>query len=176
MFRPLSAARETVGVMNIPVPTNDEMRRTLGRFATGVTVITALDACGTLCGLTAFSAVSLEPPLVLACVDRTVRCYKAINASGVFTVHILHADQSDVATGFARKGGDRSQICDWSMTKDGRPLLSQFHAALECRLHEAHPGGDHAIVVGRVERIHEQAVDTKPLLYYRGQIFPLSVG
>src|ERR1700682_4058255 len=114
--------------MNVPAPTKGEMRQALGHFATGVTVITALDACGALGGLTAnaFSAVSLEPPLVLACVDRTVRCYEAINASGVFTVHILHADQSDVAKGFALRGGDRSQICDWSVTKDGRPLLSQF--------------------------------------------------
>jgi flavin reductase (DIM6/NTAB) family NADH-FMN oxidoreductase RutF len=164
--------------MTASLPTNDEMRRALGCFATGVTVITALDACGTLCGLTAnaFSAVSLDPPLVLACVARTVRCYEAITASGVFTVHILHADQSDVATGFARRGGDRSQICDWSVTEGGRPLLSQFHAALECRVHEAHPAGDHAIVVGRVERIHEQAADARPLLYYRGQIFPLGAG
>src|SRR5258708_27343322 len=97
--------------MNVPVPANDEMRRALGRFATGVTVITAFDACGTLCGLTAnaFSAESLDPPLVLACVDRAVRCYEAINTSGVFTVHILHADQLDVAPGVARRGGDRSQ-------------------------------------------------------------------
>ncbi|MGF7160949.1 flavin reductase (DIM6/NTAB) family NADH-FMN oxidoreductase RutF [Rhodoligotrophos appendicifer] len=168
----LSIMDDTAVPADHPEPTKQEMRHALGHFATGVTVITAIDPDGNLCGLTAnaFSAVSLEPPLILACIDRSVRCYEAILATRLFTVHILHSDQAEVALSFARKGGDRSKICEWNLTDHGRPLMSSFHAALECSLHEAHHGGDHAIVIGRVARIHIDSDSREPLLYYRGQM------
>lgn len=156
-------------------PGEHAFRHALSHFATGVTAITALDDRGELCGLTAnaFSSVSLNPPLVLACISHGARCYEAIRASGRFSVHILRSDQDDVARGFARKGADRSTVCGWRVNDRGFALLETFHTALECSLHEAHPGGDHAILVGRVEAVHAGTEQSDPLLYYQGRMFPL---
>lgn len=164
--------RMAPAITKVSPPTEQALRHALGHFATGVTVVTALDEGGALTGLTvnAFSSVSLDPPLVLACLDQSVRCYRAISATRGFTVHILDAAQKHVAAGFARKGGDRNGICDWSVTEANRPLLSSFHAAFECSLHEAFPGGDHMIVIGHVERVHLPPEATAPLLYYRGRM------
>lgn len=156
-------------------PDPSRFRAALGRFASGVTVITALDEARHLCGLTAsaFTSVSLDPPLVLACVGRAASCHRSLMAAGQFSVHILHEGQADVAKGFARSGADRSAVCAWSITDLGLPLLDDFHAALECSLHDAHPGGDHTILVGRVQRIHLADADAGPLVSYDGALLSL---
>lgn len=157
-----------------PAIDGEVFRRAMGSFATGVTVITALDSEDKLCGLTAnaFSSVSLEPPLILACINYSARCYKAIQDSGRFAVHILKSDQERLAKGFACRGGDRSQICRWERSELGIPVLQDFHTAIECAVFNIHPAGDHAILVGRVLDIHKRDEGT-PLLYYGGRLFPL---
>ncbi len=147
-------------------------RHALGHFASGVTVITTLDGGGGLCGLTAssFTSLSLEPPLVLACLGYKARTQASVMRAGAFTVHILHAGQEAVARGFARSGGKREEVAPWRLSEAGLPLLEEFHSALECSLERAYPGGDHAILVGRVLRLHQATGQEGPLLYYKGQM------
>lgn len=155
--------------------TGDAFRRAMGSFASGVTIVTALDTEGHLQGLTAsaFSSLSLDPPLVLVCIGLSARCYGAIGATRRFGVHIVQSDQADLAKGFARTGVDREGLCAWRRTAHGVPLLDKFHMAIECELRDIHRGGDHAIMVGRVLSIHTGSKDSAPLLYYGGQMFPM---
>jgi 3-hydroxy-9,10-secoandrosta-1,3,5(10)-triene-9,17-dione monooxygenase reductase component len=142
----------------------------VGHFATGVAVVTALQADGHLAGFTAssFTSVSLDPPLVLVCVDYRARSYEAVRAAQRFAVHILAEDQPEVARGFAARSTDKSGLCHWSLSALGNPVLDRYHALIECRLHGEHEGGDHAILVGRVERLDLAKASPGPLLYYRG--------
>ena len=152
----------------------DRFRRAMGRFPTGVTIVTAFDAAGELCGLTAnaFSSVSLDPPLILVCVNRTTRCYRAIRESGRFAVHFLRSDQQDLALGFARKGADRSGLCRWTDSHNGVPRLEHFDTVIDCDLRDAHGAGDHAICVGRVLDIESGGEASEPLLFHEGQLIP----
>lgn len=163
-----------------PASTFDDVafRHVLGRFATGVTVVTTLDEGGRLCGFTAssFTSVSLDPPLVLVCVSYAARSYQHLLGRGAFTIHILNGDQGEVARAFASPGRDRSGACDWRVNERGLPLLSQCHAALECTLFREFAGGDHAIVVAQVERLYADNDGDRPLMWYRGALFPLSAG
>ena len=150
-------------------------RQILKQFATGVTVVTTLDGGGALAGFTAnaFSSVSLDPPLVLVCVNYRARSYTHLRDSQKFTIHFLNGDQSWIARRFAEPGGDKSTVCPWQVNERNFPILSRYHAALECRLFREYEGGDHAIIVGEVERIHAHAGDLEPLIFYGGQLFPL---
>ncbi len=163
-----------------PTESLDEpgFRRILKHFATGVTLVTMLDGGGRLGGFTAnaFSSVSLDPPLVLVCVDYQARSYAHLLDRQAFTIHILNGDQTWIAKRFAAPGVDKSTICPWLVNEREFPILSQFHAALECRLFREYEGGDHAIIVGKVERLHARANDLKPLIFYGGQLFPLGRG
>ncbi len=152
-----------------------EFRRILGQFATGVTIVTIVDQAGGLSGFTAsaFSPVSLDPPLVLVCVKYAARSYRHLRQRQAFTIHFLDADQTRIAHSFAAPGGDRSMACDWRVNQRGFPILSEFHAALECRLFREYEGGDHAIIVGKVESIHARPDRRDPLVYYKGRLFPL---
>ncbi len=149
--------------------------QSLGRFATGVTVVASLDAQGEICGMTAnsFSSVSLEPPMVLVCISYNATCYGSIVDRGAFSVNILGAQQQHVATGFAKRGNDKTSICDWSLTERRLPILQDSKVALECEIAEAFPGGDHAILLGRVVQIHHGASDEEPLLFCGGRLFSL---
>lgn len=155
-----------------------EFRRVLGQFVAGVTIVTTLDRNSRLCGFTAnsFSAVSLEPPLVLVCVNYRARSYEHLRDQQAFTIHILDGDQEEVATAFALPGRDRSNACDWHVNERGFPILSRFHAALECRLFREYEGGDHAIIVGKVEHLYTKADGGVPLLSYNGRLFSLNGG
>lgn len=157
---------------------DDEFRHVLGHFATGVTVVTTLDRENRLCGFTAssFTSVSLDPPLVLICVSYATRAYRNLLGQRAFTIHILKGDQGQVARAFASPGGDRSEACSWRASETGLPLLSRFHAAMECTLFREFEGGDHAIVVAQVERLYIDNEGDRPLMWYRGSLFPLNAG
>lgn len=160
-----------------PIEPLDELgyRHILKQFATGVTVVTMLDGGGRLAGFTAnaFSSVSLNPPLVLICVNYRARSYAHLLDSQIFTIHILNGDQTGIAERFAEPGADKSMICPWFVNEREFPILSQYRAALECRLFREYEGGDHAIIVGKVERLHAIASEIEPLISYDGQLFPL---
>lgn len=144
----------------------------LGRFATGTTIVTVQYARAKVTGLTAsaFCSLSLRPPLILVCVDYNSVAYPALHDVGAFAVHILASDQRDIALQFAQNVLDKTDILDWEFSARGNPLLLPCLGVLECRLTKEHSGGDHAILVGKVEAIQVNSELNEPLLYYRGQL------
>ena len=144
-------------------------RNALGCFATGVTVVTTITDTGDPVGLTAnsFSSVSLDPPLVLFCLDRASQNLAAFHASGRFAVNVLGDDQRDLSVRFSTTIGDRWDGVAWEAWATGAPVLNGCLAALDCETEAIHEGGDHIIIVGRVKRL-ASTTDGKPLLYFRG--------
>jgi flavin reductase (DIM6/NTAB) family NADH-FMN oxidoreductase RutF len=147
-------------------------RQALGRFASGVTVVTTV-AAGTDHALTvsAFSSVSLEPPLVLICVDHKNRFHDAVMTSGSWAVSMLAESAQDAATWFATRGrpleGQLDKVPYRRGDVTGAALLEGALAWLECRTSRVHEGGDHSIVVGEVLWAEVAAGADDPLLYYR---------
>jgi flavin reductase (DIM6/NTAB) family NADH-FMN oxidoreductase RutF len=153
----------------------DEFRRVLGHFASGVTVITACDRDGRPTGLTAsaFTSVSLEPPLILVCVDHKAQSYPALVESKTFAVNILCLEQEAVSRRFATtKITDKFDGVPFTLSPLGLPLIDNALAQLECATVNVHLEGDHTIFVGRVEGAHSGA--GAPLVYYPGRYDRLS--
>jgi 3-hydroxy-9,10-secoandrosta-1,3,5(10)-triene-9,17-dione monooxygenase reductase component len=144
-------------------------RRALGTFATGVTVVTARAPGGGDVGVTAssFNSVSLDPPLVLWSLNNSSSSLGAFLEGGRFAVHILAADQQELANRFAGRSGDRFAGLDVDRGDGDVPLLRHYAACFECRLAYCYEGGDHRILVGEVVRFH--ARDGKPLVYHGGR-------
>jgi flavin reductase (DIM6/NTAB) family NADH-FMN oxidoreductase RutF len=144
-----------------------EFRRVLGHFAAGVTVITTVGD-GKPYGLTAtaFTAVSLEPPLVLVCVDKRSDSHPHFHASRVFAVNFLAHDHEDVSRRFAVSGGDKFGDMPIRTGVTGAPVFSDALGHLECRATEVIEAGDHTIFIGQVEAA--DAREGEPLLYFRG--------
>lgn len=144
-----------------------EFRHVMGHFLSGVTVVTtAWD--GQLYGITvsAFSSLSLDPPLVLVCIDRSVRSHEAIARAGQFIVHFLDEQQSDLSLRFASRDDDKFSGLAYRTTAQGLPLLDGVLASVECQVVDALAGGDHTIFVGEV--MAAAARDGAPLGYFRG--------
>lgn len=149
-------------------PDSASFRAVLGHFATGITVITAMDGDEPV-GLAAnsFSSVSLDPPLVLFCPAKTSSTWPRIQRSGHFTVNVLDEHQEHVSQLFATPGADRFGQVGWRIGSQG-PILDDVHAYLDCTIEAEHDAGDHLIVVGRVQALGLSA-DAGPLLFYRGR-------
>lgn len=146
----------------------DEFRQALGRFASGVTVVTAKDASGRLHGITvsAFCSVSLEPPLILVCIDVNTGSHRALTETDAFVVNILRQDQQRLSDRFASYLPDKFEAVKYRSGINDLPVLEDALANLECRLINSHPNGDHTIFVGQIERA---TVGTgEPLVYFRG--------
>jgi len=144
------------------------LRRALGRFATGVTVITARGQDGTPLGFTAnsFNSVSLDPPLILWSLSRGSARLGAYRGADAYAVNILTADQEGIARQFASPVDDRFEGVAWEEGLHGAPVLAGALAVFEC-LHEAvYPAGDHELFIGRVEHVRE--TPGKPLTYFGG--------
>jgi len=147
----------------------NEFRQLLGRFATGVTVLTTRDHSGSPVGMTASSlaSVSLSPPLVSVCVDVSADMHRALSSSGDFVINILAADQVELSQRFARVPAEaRFQGIPWRETADGLIVLEQVLAHIECDRYADFPLGDHTLFVGRVTG--GAAGEGEPLLYFRG--------
>lgn len=142
-------------------------RSVLGRFASGVTVVTATSERGD-CGMTvsAFSSLSLSPPLVLLCIDHAARMHTILGSASHFAVNILEESQEPIARRFSDPDIDRLDGVGFRRGVTGAPVLSEVLATLECRKQNAFSGGDHTIFTGEVE-VAEMG-DGKPLLYFRG--------
>lgn len=151
-----------------------EYRAALSRFASGVTVVTSRDVLGTDYGMTvsAFSSLSLSPPLVLVCISRSASWHAAIGESSHFVVHVLSDAQEEYSRRFASERAGRFGGVEYTRTNAGVILLPDTIATLDCRITARHDGGDHAIVVGAVEQA--RVSDGDPLLYYRGAYAQLS--
>lgn len=145
-----------------------EFRQALSRFATGVTVVTTYDGVKPA-GLTvsAFTSLSLAPPLVLICIDRRARSHDAIALAGAFAVNVLTDRQEPVARRFAARDGEKFPPGSYRLSERGLPLLADVLATIECRLVNMLPGGDHSIYVGEV--LEASVKPGQPLLYYRSQ-------
>lgn len=146
----------------------DDLRAALGRFVTGVTIVTCRDENGEPVGLTAnsFNALSLEPPLVLWSLRQASSTIAAFTHASHFAVNVLAADQADLSRRFARPSSAKFDMGAWTDGQGGAPLLSGCVAVFECRRRSHHAAGDHLLFIGEVERIGGTA-DT-PLVYHAG--------
>ena len=170
-------------------PASDDFRAVLGNFATGVTIITALDssapeseALGTSPGNTstdngptpigftcqAFTSLSLDPPLVSFAVSRRSSSRPRILAAGRFCVNILAFDQRGLCMRFATPGINRFAGVDWRLSPGGSPVLDGSLAWIDCTVEAQYPGGDHTIVIGHVRGL-SYLRDAAPLVYHRGE-------
>ncbi len=142
-------------------------RDALGRFGTGVTVVTCATPSGPL-GITAnsFASVSLEPPLVLWSPAKSSQRYPFFMAAERFAIHVMGADQFDCCHAFARDGAAFDRY-DWHTGDGGVPLIDGCLSRFECQTSATHDGGDHSIIVARVTRVTTQ--DGDPLLFFAGQ-------
>jgi flavin reductase (DIM6/NTAB) family NADH-FMN oxidoreductase RutF len=148
--------------------TASEFRTALRQFPAGVTVITTRDRDGHPAGLTAsaFTAVSLHPPLVLVCVDHAATAYPALREYGWFAVNVLGKSQEHLSRLFSTTGADKFAGLAYREGRERLPLLEDVVAALECQVVHQYAGGDHTIFVGRVESV--SIAGGSPLLYFRG--------
>jgi flavin reductase (DIM6/NTAB) family NADH-FMN oxidoreductase RutF len=146
----------------------DLFRNVLGRFASSITVLSARDAAGKDHGMTvsAFASVSLNPPLVLACVDKTASIYETLFAATDIGISVLSENQESVSRRFAEKDADRFDVLEIHRGTRGVALLKDAHAHLECHIVARHDAGDHTIFVAAVD--YAEALSGRPLLYYRG--------
>jgi flavin reductase ActVB len=146
----------------------DEFRSVLGRFPSGVTVVTTKAPDGSDSGMTvsAFSSVSLQPPLVLICIEKSASAYQALTNSSGFVVNILSAGQEQIARRFAIVDIDRFEGIGYSRSQNGFAVLDDVMGVIECNTCTQHDAGDHTIIVGEVEAA--RAGTGSPLLYYRG--------
>jgi 3-hydroxy-9,10-secoandrosta-1,3,5(10)-triene-9,17-dione monooxygenase reductase component len=147
-----------------------DLRAAMGHFATGVAVVTASDAGGRPFGTTAnaISSLSLDPPLVLACLRRESETLAALRDTSRFAVNVLGAGQRALSDRFARRTTPDTWDGVAHRLPDGVPVLDDALATVECDVHEIAGGGDHVIVIGRVRAVGHPDDHVEPLLFYRG--------
>lgn len=147
-----------------------ELRNALGRFATGVTIVTAVAEDQRPMGMTAnsFSSVSLDPPLVLWSLQTTSDVYDVFAGPKYFNINILSTEQQAQSNQYAKKTQHELMSSDFRPGKYGAPVIRNALVTFECELETTHPGGDHLIIVGRVLDMHERP-SGEPLLFYAGR-------
>ncbi|MGA8202101.1 MAG: flavin reductase family protein [Candidatus Sulfotelmatobacter sp.] len=147
-----------------------EFRKAMGSFATGVTIIT-VDLDGNVHGMTAnaFASVSLDPPLVLVCVDQSAHTHAHLHARKRFGINVLAEDQRAISEYYARPPEEQIEesVAGFDRTVHGTPILHGALTYLECRLQSAHDAGDHTIFIAEVEDVVVRRGD--PLLYFRSK-------
>ena len=146
------------------------LRHAFGKFATGVTIVTTVDAQGRAIGVTAnsFSSLSLDPPLLLWSIARSSANYAVFLQAEHFAVHVLDHSQAALSRQFSAKGINRFEGVPIESGRGGCPLLRDYHVRFECSATERHTGGDHLIMVGRILDIEQRS--GKPLLFYGGRL------
>jgi flavin reductase (DIM6/NTAB) family NADH-FMN oxidoreductase RutF len=149
------------------MPIDDaHFRLAMSHVASGVTIVTTSHD-GKLFGMTvaSFASLSLHPPLVLVCIERSVKTHDAIAAAGKFGVSILSGAQADISSKFASRNEDKFGGVELVPGEMDVPLIAGALTAIECRVYDQLPGGDHSIFIGEVLKIHTTEGD--PLLYFR---------
>src|SRR5262249_51354309 len=143
-------------------------RDVFGHFATGVTIVTAMDGEEPV-GLAAnsFASLSLDPPLVLFCVALSSTTWPRIEGAGRFAVNVLGEGHEELSRKFAERGADRFSATAWHTGVSGSPVLDEAIAYIDCELEARYPGGDHEIIVGRVVDLDVRE-GARPLIFYRG--------
>jgi 4-hydroxyphenylacetate 3-hydroxylase, reductase component len=145
------------------------LRNAMGNFATGITVVTAVDELGEPQGMTAnsFSSVSLEPALISWCVGRESRLFTLFQHTNHFAVNILHSGQQSLSQLFAGPEENKFDRISWSPGMNGVPLLNDCASVFQCGIEHRYPGGDHTILVGRV--LDFSSIPMAPLIFHCGQ-------
>ncbi|QRZ13191.1 flavin reductase family protein [Paracoccus methylovorus] len=145
------------------------LREALGRFATGVTVVTTAGSLGPV-GMTvnSFSSVSLEPPLVLWCPARASTRHAVFAEAPVWSVHILGSEQLDTCLRFT-KGGRQFEGLEPVITPEGVPVIPGVAARFDCTAHAVHEAGDHSVLIGRVTRVTVAGPGDHPLVFAAGR-------
>ena len=147
------------------------VRRALGHFATGVTVVTSLEHHGVPVGTTAsaISSLSLTPPLLLVCLERSSQTLATIRERERFAINVLAEGQETLSANFARRGAAaRWENVSFRLGASGNPHLDGVLAVLDCELEHCLDGGDHEIVIGRLHALLADEQGRGPLLHYRG--------
>lgn len=151
-------------------------RRVCSKYATGITIVTVLDAHGAPHGLTvnSFTSVSLSPPLVLFCLDRRTAILKHFRVDTRFAVNVLSEEQKDISTCFARSGHDRFRGVEWRPGETGVPILPEVLATLECGVIQMVEAGDHIAIIA--EALHATWREGQPLIYFNSSYQMLQSG
>jgi flavin reductase (DIM6/NTAB) family NADH-FMN oxidoreductase RutF len=151
-----------------------EFRSALKDFASGVTIVTSADENGTPIGATvsSFASLSLNPPLVLVCLNGTSRTITSIRKRGAFAIHFLDRTQAELARWFASESGNKFENCSHSFNAAGVPCLDDCGRRLECRVYTEYEGGDHLILIGLVEAA-PQMDGFEPLVFAQRSYFHL---
>ena len=146
-----------------------ELRNALGRFATGVCIISTVTPEGEPLGLTAnsFASVSLDPPLVLWSLQNNSEVFREFSTPRYFAINVLAREHHEHSGGYAKKGDHRLDPEHFSPGKFGAPIVREALVSFECELHATHEGGDHLIIVGRVRDMQARE-EGEPLLFYSG--------
>jgi flavin reductase (DIM6/NTAB) family NADH-FMN oxidoreductase RutF len=160
-------------VTAVAAPDARRVREAMGRFPTGVTIVTTRTRDGSLAGCTvnAFCSLSLSPPLVLVCIGKRRRMHELLTGADGFAVNVLRHDQAHLARLFGGPDGDRFAAVEWTPGYLGVPVLVGTLAGIQCRRWAVQDGGDHSIVIGRV--LDLATADGEPLLYSQGTFVPL---
>jgi flavin reductase (DIM6/NTAB) family NADH-FMN oxidoreductase RutF len=145
------------------------MRRAMGMFASGVTVVAGIDdgePVGFACQ--SFASVSLDPPLVLFCADHRGRAWPRIRRAGRFTVSVLRDDQAEVCARFGSSRGLKFDGLDWHESSWGTPVIEDVLLRVHCAVENVHPTGDHDVVIGRVLALDAPETEHRPMIFFRG--------
>lgn len=151
------------------------LRQAAGRFLTGVTIVTTIAEDGAPRGFTAnsFTSVSLDPPLVLTCIGRSSRSYRAFAIADFFAINVLAAEQKALSATFASRSEDKFAGLEWWVGSSGAPLLPGCIAQFDCALHQRIDAGDHVVLIGRVVGLNREA--GAPLGYFGGDYVDFAV-
>ena len=146
-----------------------ELRNALGRFATGVCVVTTIDAQGRAVGMTAnsFSSVSLDPPLVLWSLQSGSDMYDTFARPRRYAINVLSSEQMDLSNQYAKKGDHTLDPAHYTPGRHGAPIIRNCLVSFECELDATHEGGDHLIIIGRVKDVSSRPTG-RPLLFHSG--------
>lgn len=156
--------------MDVQAQRSPSLREVMSAYPTGVTIVAAVDEDGSPYGLTvnSFTSLSLEPPLVLVCIGRSSTWHDRLVAGEHFAVNILAAGQAEVAARFAVEPSEgRFEGVAWHAGPLGAPMLPDAAATIECTVHRALDGGDHTILIGRVDSLH--VTERPSLIFHRGR-------
>ena len=151
----------------MPTPHSDVFRKAFGRFATGVTIVTAVAPDGRNAGMTAssFNSVSLDPPMVLWSAGTQAGEYNVFASCKKFAVHVLCEEQAELSNRFATPGIEKFEGVDWSLSSNNLPVIAGCPLCLQCETVAGHEVSDHTVLIGRVIDV-DLNTEVPPLLYY----------
>lgn len=149
-------------------------RDAMAAFPSGITIVTTVDDAGRRWGFTAtsFCSVSMDPPLVLVCLARTAECHPVFADAPRWVVHVIRPEHADLALRFATRGADKFADAGFHADERGLPVLDGACVALSCVAHQRLDGGDHTILLGRVERT--RLGEASPAVYFRRRFHELA--